>query len=380
MGNTLNNLMPTLYAALDIVSREMVGFIPAVAVNAAPTGAAKGESITIPVTPTTQTHDITPGQKPDDNGDQEIGSVTMTISKSKYAPVRWNGEEQLGVSNSGTYNAILAGQFAQAMRALANEVDADLAALYAGASRAYGTPGTTPFESGIKEVAQMRKILADNGAPMTDLQLVIDTAAGANLRSLGQLTKANEADTDATLRRGLLLNISGFNIRESGQIVTHAAGSFTGDALVNNSGGYAKGATTIAVDGATAIALKAGDIVTFSGDPAHYVVASDASATPITLAAPGLRGAVADDATVTALGSYAASLAFDRNALQLIARTPAMPQGGDSADDVTVVTDPVSGISFQVAVYREYRQVRYEIGLAWGVKLIKPEHVAILMG
>lgn len=380
MGNTLNNLMPTLYAALDIVSREMVGFIPAVAVNAAPTGAAKGESITIPVTPTTQTHDITPGQNPDDNGDQEIGSVTMTISKSKYASVRWDGEEQLGVSNSGTYNAILAGQFAQAMRALANEVDADLAALYAGASRAYGTPGTTPFESSIKDVAQMRKILADNGAPMTDLQLVIDTAAGANLRSLGQLTKANEADTDATLRRGLLLNISGFNIRESGQIVTHAAGSFTGDALVNNSGGYAKGATTIAVDGATSIALKAGDIVTFSGDPAHYVVASDASATPITLAAPGLRGAVADDATVTALGSYAASLAFDRNALQLIARTPAMPQGGDRADDVTVVTDPVSGISFQVAVYREYRRVRYEVGLAWGVKLIKPEHVAILMG
>lgn len=380
MGNTLNKLMPELYAALDIVSREMVGFIPAVAVNAAPTGAAKGESITIPVTPTTETHDITPGQNPDDNGDQEIGSVTMTISKSKYASVRWDGEEQLGVSNSGTYNAILAGQFAQAMRALANEVDADLAALYAGASRAYGTPGTTPFESSIKDVAQMRKILADNGAPMTDLQLVIDTAAGANLRSLGQLTKANEADTDATLRRGLLLNISGFNIRESGQIVTHAAGSFTGDALVNNSGGYAKGATTIAVDGATAIALKAGDIVTFSGDHAHYVVASDASATPITLAAPGLRGAVANDATVTPLGSYAASLAFDRNALQLIARTPAMPQGGDRADDVTVVTDPVSGISFQVAVYREYRRVRYEVGLAWGVKLIKPEHVAILMG
>ena len=380
MANTLNKLMPELYAALDIVSREMVGFIPAVAVNAAPTGAAKGESITIPVTPTTETHNITPGQNPDDNGDQEIGSVTMTISKSKYASVRWNGEEQLGVSNSGTYNAILAGQFAQAMRALANEVDADLAALYAGASRAYGTPGTTPFESSIKDVAQMRKILADNGAPMTDLQLVIDTAAGANLRSLGQLTKANEADTDATLRRGLLLNISGFNIRESGQIVTHAAGSFTGDALVNNSDGYAKGATTIAVDGATAIALKAGDLVKFNGDNVNYVVASDASATPITLAAPGLRGAVANDATVTALGSYAASLAFDRNALQLIARTPAMPQGGDRADDVTVVTDPVSGISFQVAVYREYRRVRYEVGLAWGVKLIKPEHVAILMG
>lgn len=380
MANTLNDFIPEMYAALDIVSREMVGFIPAVAVNAAPTQAAKDEVISIPITQTAETHDIVPGGSPEDNGDQVVSKVSMTISKSKYAPIPWTGEKQLGVRNSGTYNRIIADQFAQALRALVNEMESDLAKLYVGASRAYGTPGTAPFESNLKDVAQIRKILADNGAPMTDLQLVIDTAAGANLRSLGQLTKANEADTDATLRRGLLLNISGFNIRESGQIVTHAAGSFTGDALVNNSGGYAKGATTIAVDGATAIALKAGDIVTFSGDPAHYVVASDASATPITLAAPGLMGAVADDATVTALGSYTAGLAFDRNALQLIARTPAMPDGGDSAEDVFLLTDPVSKITFQVALYRQYRRVRYEVGLAWGVKLIKPEHVAILMG
>lgn len=380
MANTLNDFIPEMYTALDIVSREMVGFIPAVAVNAAPTQAAKDEVISIPITQTAETHDIVPGGSPEDNGDQVVSKVSMTISKSKYAPIPWTGEEQLGVRNSGTYNRIVADQFAQALRALVNEMESDLAKLYVGASRAYGTPGTAPFESNLKDVAQMRKILADNGAPMTDLQLVIDTAAGANLRSLGQLTKANEADTDATLRRGLLLNISGFNIRESGQIVTHAAGSFTGDALVNNSGGYAKGATTIAVDGATAIALKAGDIVKFDGDTGHYVVAAEASATPITLAAPGLMGPVPDDATVTALGSYTAGLAFDRNALQLIARTPAMPDGGDSAEDIFLLTDPVSKITFQVALYRQYRRVRYEVGLAWGVKLIKPEHVAILMG
>lgn len=380
MANTLTGLMPTLYAALDIVSREMVGFIPAVAVNAAPTGAAKGEVISIPVTPTTQTYDITPGQLPTDNGDQTIGTVNMEITKFKYAPVRWNGEEQLGVSNAGVYNQILAGQFAQAMRALANEVDADLAALYKEASCAFGTPGTTPFGDNIKDVAQMRKLLVDNGAPLTDLQLVVDTAAGANLRSLGQLTKANEANTDATLRRGALLDISGFVIRESGQIASHVAGSFTGGALVNNSGGYEKGATTIAVDTATAIALKAGDAVQFGEGGRYYIVAADANATPITLAQPGLFTAVADDTAITAAAAYTANMAFDRNALQLIARTPAMPQGGDAADDVTAVTDPVSGISFQVAVYRQYRQVRYEVGLAWGVKCIKPEHVAVLMG
>lgn len=380
MANTLTDLMPTLYAALDIVSREMVGFVPAVAVNAAPTGAAKDEQITIPVTPSATTHDIVAGQKPDNNGDQDISNVSMTISKSKYAPVRWNGEEQLGMNNAGTYTSVLTQQFAQAMRALANEVDADIAALYKEASRAYGTPGTTPFASNISDVAQMRKILADNGAPITDLQLVIDTTAGANLRSLGQLTKANEANTDETLRRGVLLQLSGFSIRESGHIKMHTAGKFTGSALVNNAEGYARGAKTIAFDGASGTALSAGDIVAFDSSGYKYIVPKAASSTPFSIAAPGLMTAVADDAPISVSDSYIANMAFDRNAIQLIARTPAMPKGGDSAEDVTIVTDPVSGISFQVALYREYRQVRYEVGLAWGVKLIKPEHTAILLG
>ena len=57
-----------------------------------------------------------------------------------------------------------------------------------------------------------------------------------------------------------------------------------------------------------------------------------------------------------------------------------MPEGGDAADDVMIVTDPVSGISFQIALYRQYRQVHFEVGLAWGYAAIKPAHMAILLG
>ena len=73
-------------------------------------------------------------------------------------------------------------------------------------------------------------------------------------------------------------------------------------------------------------------------------------------------------------------MAFDRNAFLLASRTPAMPDGGDTADDVMNVTDPVSGITFQVALYRQYRQVRYEVGLAWGVASVKPAHAVMLLG
>ncbi len=78
-----------------------------------------------------------------------------------------------------------------------------------------------------------------------------------------------------------------------------------------------------------------------------------------------MRQDLADNTAITRGAGYVANMAFDRNALLLASRTPAMPQGGDTADDVMNVTDPVSGITFQVALYRQYRQIRYEVGLAW---------------
>lgn len=376
---TITNLVPDLYNALDVVSRELVGFIPSVSSDMTFERAAVGQTVRSPVAPAATAGDITPGVTPPDDGDQTIGNVSMTITKARRVPVRWNGEQSLGLDNNGpTRSRIMVDQFAQAMRTLCNEVEADIAGTYVAASRAFGTAAQTPFASTLGDAAQVRKILADNGASLGDVSMVMNTSAGAALRTLGQLSKANEAGTVALREQGVLLNIYGMNLRESAYVSSATAG--TGASYqVNNASGYAVGATTIALDTGTGTVL-AGDVVTFAGDTNKYVVATALAAGSLTIAAPGLRQALADNVVMTVVATSARNMAFARSAIALATRAPALPSEGDSADDRMIVTDPNSGLSFEVAMYKQYRQVQYEISLAWGVKAVKPEHMAILLG
>jgi phage gp37-like protein len=384
MANNLDGLIPTIYNALDVVSRELVGFIPAVSSDMTFERAAKGQKVKSPVTSGATATDIEPDVTPPDDGDQNVGSVEMEITKARRVPIRWNGEEKRGLDNNGaSYNVILRDQFAQGMRALVNEVEADLAGLHRFASRAVGTPGTTPFASNLSDTAQALKLLKDNGAPASDLQMVIDTTAGANMRTLTQLNKANEANDDSLLRRGVLLDVHGFAIRESAQIKTSVAGSAA--SATTNAAGYAVGATQITLASAGTGAVVVGDAISFAGDPNKYiVVAGDTDVSGgglIEIAKPGLRKAIPASATaITVTAGAVRNMVFPRSAIALATRAPALPQQGDSAVDRTIITDPVSGLSFEVSVYAQYRQVQYEIALAWGCAAIKSENIGILLG
>ena len=384
MANNLDGLIPTIYNALDVVSRELVGLIPAVSSDMTFERAAKGQKVKSPVTSGATATDITPDVTPPDDGDQNVGSIEMEITKARRVPIRWNGEEKRGLDNNGaSYNVILRDQFAQGMRTLVNEVEADLAGLHRFASRAVGAAGTTPFASGLGDTAQALKLLKDNGAPASDLQMVIDTTAGANMRTLAQLNKANEANDDSLLRRGVLLDVHGFAIRESAQIKTSVAG--TAASATTNAAGYAVGATQITLASAGTGTVVAGDAITFAGDPNKYiVVAGDTDVSNggvIEIAKPGLRKAIPASATaITVTAGSVRNMVFPRSAIALATRAPALPQQGDSAVDRTIITDPVSGLSFEVSVYPQYRQVQYEIALAWGCAALKPEHIGLVLG
>lgn len=384
MANTITNLIPDIYTALDVVSRELVGIIPAVTSDMTFERAAVGQTVRSPVAPASVASDITPAVTPPDDGDQTIGNVNMTITKARRVPVRWNGEQSLGLNNGGPgRSAIMVDQFAQAMRTLTNEVEADLAALHVYASRAYGTAGTTPFGTAgdFSDAAFVAKVLKDNGAPMSDAHLIIDTSAGAKM--IGLQSRYDVAGDVAMQKQGIILNKGGLNIRESAAIVTSTAG--TAASATTNNAGYAVGATTLTLASAGTGSLVAGDVITFAGDTNKYVVVSGdtdvSNGGTITIAAPGLRVAMsAATKAITVVAAAARNMAFTRNAIALATRAPALPEEGDSAADRQIITDPRSGLSFEVSMYKQYRQVQYEVALAWGVKAVKPEHLALLLG
>lgn len=379
--NTLTNLIPSLYAGLDIVSRELVGFIPAVTRDATADRAAVGQAVRVHAAPAANVSNIAPAMAIPEPTDQVIGEKSITITKSRSAEFGFVGEEVLGLNNNGAgFSAVQADMFAQAVRALVNEVESDLAvAAYQGASRAYGTAGTTPFATDTKDSAQVRKILDDNGAPLSDRSLILSTSAGANLRTLLGINANRPSEDTMTMRQGSLIDLHGMVISESGQAKTHAKG--TGASYTTNTAGYAVGATAITLITGTGTVL-AGDVVTFAGDANKYVVeVGTAAAGVITLAAPGLRQAIPAAATAVTVGAtYEAGVAFSRNSIILAARAPALPEGGDAAIDRFMMVDPRSGLPLEVSVYAGFRKLRFDVSVAWGVKAIKSQHNALLIG
>lgn len=386
---TLTDLIPDIHHAMDVISREQVGFIPAVSRDSTAERAAIGEDVVSPVVGEMPAEDLTAANVSADTPNQTIGNVKVAITKSRSVPFGITGEESLGLNNAGTLGTINQQRIAQAMRTLTNEIETDLAALHVDASRSYGTASGTPFGTAgdLSDFSNAMRILDENGAPINDRQMVLGSSAVNRLRGTqSTLFQVNTSGTDGLLRTGTITAapVMGLDLHQSQQVATSVAGTTTN--ATTDATGYAVGETVItlaAVAGGGSIV--AGDIITFAGDSNNYVVVSgDADTTDggsITIAEPGLRVAIGAGAVaITVIAATTRNMFFHRSAIQLATRAPAMPDGGDSSDDMMLVTDPVSGLTYEFCVYKQKRQLRYEVNLAWGVKTIAARHLGLLVG
>ena len=391
MANVLTDLAADLYKSADVVSRELVGFIPSVTFNAdGSERVAIGDVVRSHFTRSVTTGNRNVGMTVSEGTDQTVDNKTVSITKDKSVEIPWTGEDIRKVNNGSGFETIYGDQLAQAMRALCNEMEVDLAqAAYLGASRAHGTAGSTPFGTAgdFSDASFSAKILKDNGAPVMAgmASLIMDTTASATLAGLQ--SRYDIAGDVSMQQQGILSNKAGLDLRESAQIVNHTAG--TGASATTDATGYAVGSTTITLAVAGTGSILAGDVITFAGDSEKYVVvtgdADVAGGGSIVLQEPGLRSALPTSATaIVVLASSARNIAFTRNAIELVARAPSRPVIGgvarDSAVDRMMVVDPRSGMPFEVSFYLGQGKAMIEVAAAWGTKVWKPEHVMTLLG
>lgn len=348
MANSFPGLAPLLFSAARIVPRELTGVVASVNRDFNDKGVAKGDTVTIGISPVATVSTHTASQAFTVGTDRTSTSAVLTLNQEAKSSWNLTPEQERSLGNGGIADDMLKQTVEQHIRAHVNAIESYAwTVARANASRATGTAGTDPFATDQKPLADALKILLDNGAGNMDMAAVISTTAGANLRKVSNLFKVSEGGDAGLLRNGLLGSLYGFNIRESAAVTTVAKG--TGASYTTTAAGFAVGTTSIPIITGTGTVL-AGDVVTFAGDSNKYVVKTGVAAPgTIVLQEPGLLVAIAAAATAMTVGNIAtANLCLRRDAVSVVVRPGLQPVGGGI--EQMVISDAQTG--FSTLVYR----------------------------
>ena len=377
-GNTLAALAPILYSSARVVPRELVGLLGGVRRDFNDQGVALNDVVKVALAPTLVPGVITPAQVFTVGAGRTPTQKTLTLSQQFGVSWNLNAEEDKSLANAGVGQDLFGQTVTQGLRALVNQIETyvwGIARL--NASRSFGTAGTAPFATDLSGLTQSNKILDDNGAPKIDRQMVINTAAGLNLRNLTQLQKVNERGSGDMLNDGSFGRLFDFAVRESAAPVSVAVGTAT--PYTSSAAGFAAGSTTIALITGSGTIL-AGDTISFAGDPNKYVVATGLAAPGnVVIQEPGLRQALPASAqAVTLQAAATANLAFDRNAIVAVVRPSLQPQGAIA--EQMVISDPVTGLSFLMLRSVGDQVVSYYLRCVYDAFVPNPYAVAVLAG
>ena len=389
MANTISftALAPLMYKAMQEVAREQIGALNGVTINASGVeSAAYGDTVkSLIVSGASDMASYTPAMTIPAAGDKTNTLDSFALDTFVGKDLAIVGEVSKRLANVSLYGAWIQGEFAQIFRSVFNEIEGYLlGVIYKGASRATGTAATTPFATTTNILVDLKKIMDDNGAPKNDGErtFIMNSTAEANLLKLTNLQKINESgDGGDLLRRGIMGMLHSFNLRSSAGVQTHTKGTATG---YDATAAFAVGDETLTVDGSDSGTILNGDVVTFAGDSNKYIVksatASGAASGNIVLNNPGLQATLGDTVEGSTGGTYTANVGFHRRAVELAIRPPAQPEGGDQASDRIMMSDPVSGLSLEFAMYKGYGMNKIEAKAYYGAKVWNSHLVAIALG
>lgn len=381
MTNTLSPIMAKILARGLVVLREFCIMPQLVNGSYAVEAARKGATIDVPVPTATTADDVVPSNIPPVPTALSVQTVPIQLNNWKKSNFYLSDRDQLEIDRNQSF---LPMQTNEAIRALANAVNASIHDNYWGIFGFEGTPAVTPFSTSDADATQVRKILSAQLCPLSDRRGVLDFDAEAAALSLSSFKDYLNTGDPSVKQEGRIGRKFGIDWYVDNQIETHISGTLT--ANVTASAATPLGATSIvlATDGTGVVALVQGDIITFAGDTQTYAVQAAASCGNSSTVAvsiyPPLAVALAGGEVVSVKATHVVNPIFHRDAFAFANRPLMDSTAGVDLGNFMTLQDPVSGLTMRLEVSRQYKQTVWEFDILWGAALVRPELAARMAG
>lgn len=338
------------------------------------------------------------------NQDVEEAKTTFTIDKRKHVSWKFSTEDLTLTVEQYSERYIR-----PAMIALSNQVDSDLCGLYQGIFQNVGTAGTTP--STFLNFGEAGRRLDEAAVPTEDRRMVLNPRA--SLYAANMLKELYNPELVKGAIRGAPIGpLAGFQTYMDQNVKKHTTGSWSSDTVTVDgasqnvtyaNAGHSYGSTsqtlTVAAttSGISSTTVNVGDKFTIAGvyavNPVSkettdilqeftvLVVASNTLTISPAIITSGafqtVSAAPADEAAITVVASFAANLAFHKNAFGLVTVPLALPDGA-------AFKARESANGYSVRVVKDYDidsdddVIRLDI--LYGVKTLYPELATVLLG
>ena len=387
--NTLTDLVPKILARGLLALRERCIMPRLVNFDYSAQAAERGDTIDVPIPTAVAAIEVSPSVTKPSTGDISLVDKKVSISLDQWyqnTPIHLSDKELVEIDRNKHF---LPMQFSEAIRGIANVVNASIFAKYLGIWGAIGTAGTTPF-SDVTSATNARKLLNKQLCYRDSRRGVLDADAEAAALALSQFSDAEKIGSSGVKIQGEIGRKYGIDWFYDDAVPSHTAGTVGGTSgdPTKVTAEEAVGQTTINIDvGVTnGCALKEGDIITFGTDTQQYVLTADATisaaATGDIIVAPPLKTIVLINAEVNeAISDHVVNLAFHRDAFAFATR-PLISEtiGLSLGSQIMSMQDPVSGLVLRLEVSRQHKRVTWEFDILWGAKLVRPELACRLAG
>lgn len=375
MANNLTSIMPKILARGLLALREQAIMPRLVNADYSNESAQKGETIDVPVPSAISASDVTPGSVPPTPPSTAPAVVQIQLNNWKKAGFHLTDKELLEIDHNESFRPM---QMSEAVRALANAVNASVHQQYKGIYGLVGSAGTTPFASGVTDATAARKLLNKQLAPRADRRGVLDFDAEANALGLPAFSDAEKIGSAGVKIDGEIGRKFGIDWFADDGVLSHETQA--GDGWETQSQTIAIGDTVVAITASGGGAEPAtGDVFMVEGDLQTYVVTGFANDN-LTFQ-PAAKMAWADAAEISFQPSHIVNLAFHRDAFALAMR----PLTAGTLDlslgnQIVAMTDAQTGLSLRLEVSRQYKQTVWEFDVLWGVKLVRPDLAVRIAG